>query len=157
MSRWLTQTELAAEWGKSRQTCAEWARRPGCPKRTRNGKTEYRWPEFLEWWATERERQAREEATPVDSEQAKARKALADAKLAEYELAQAEGRLVDVEDYRAALARDLDVVRAGMLSVPSKWAPLLVGKRTIAEVQAVLDGLVGQTLADWSGEERVVG
>lgn len=150
MSRWLTQSELTQLWGKSRQTAAEWARRPGCPKRVRAGKTAYQWPEFLEWWASERERVAREDATPVDAEQAKARKALADAKLAEYELAQAEGRLVTVDDYRKALADVLDAIRAGMLSVPSKWAPMLVGKRSISEVQGVLERLVGQALGDWS-------
>lgn len=88
----------------------------------------------------------------MDTEQAKARKAMADAKLAEYQLAQAEGRLVTVEDFRAALARTIDPIRAGMLAIPSKWSPALVGKRTIPEVQGVLDQLVTQALGDWQGE-----
>lgn len=154
MSEWISQVELTKRWGKSRQTAAEWARRPGCPKRNRAGKIEYQWPEFLEWWASERERAARDEATPVDSEQAKARKALADAKLAEYELAQAEGRLIDAQEGAQEFMRRIEPIRASMIAMPPKWAPLLMGKRTLTEMQAALETLGTHMLEGWSGSRN---
>ena len=152
MSKWLNQKQLCELWGKSRQTAGHWMNRQGCPKRERNGRTEYQWPEFVEWWASERERIAREQrAPPEDFEQARARKMAAEAELAEHELAVQRAQLVTTEDFRASIGVLLDGIRAGMLAIPAKWAPLMVGLRNVPEAQLALEPLVAQALTEWTG------
>lgn len=144
--------ELGRQTGLSRQTLNEWARKPGCPRKRVGATWRYPWPAWNEWRFEEGRRQVRESAKPVDAHEAKQRKMLAEAQLAELDLAERQGQLVTLEDYRKSIGLLLDPVRATMLAVPAKWAPLLVGHMTVGDAQAALEPLVMAALREWAGE-----
>lgn len=138
--RWVNQRALQNLTGWSRQTLAEWARRPGCPRRRRGTSWEYALPDFLDWKEAEKVRAAARPAADID--EAKARKEAALAELAELDLAVRRGELVAVmtagEQLEAIVAR----FRAKLLAAPPRYAPDLVGATTIPEAQAVLETAV---------------
>ena len=152
MTDWIDQTELVKRWGKSRQAAADWSRRPGCPKRTRAGKVQYQWPEFLEWWASERERAARAQRTQRTGTLAdiELRHATAKAEMAEMELQQRRGELVPVEDAVRETGLVLDRLRARLLAFPQRWAPILVGCRGLPEMAAKLDAAIYDAMVELS-------
>lgn len=150
LTEFISQAELIKRWGASRQTAAEWARRPGCPKRTRNGKPEYQWPEFLEWWASERERAARDGKSET-LKKAELRLANARARLAEMEVEVAEGTYVSVEDAVRILDGKLKGLRSGLLAFPQRLAPTLVGCKTMPELTAKLDTAIRELMTVLSG------
>lgn len=90
-------------------------------------------------------------------EDARRRKTEAEASLAEMELAREQGRMISVDDLEEMLSGPLYRLRAKLLNLPTKWAPALVGCRTIAEAQARLESSVEEamrSLADDDDDEH---
>lgn len=70
-------------------------------------------------------RQAVKEVTPTATlDEARTRKAIAEAELAEMEVGKARGELVSIEDYEKALGRVLDRLMARLRSLPVRLAHL---------------------------------
>ncbi len=78
----------------------------------------------------------------------KARKDRAQAELAELELAKRRGRMIDVDDVEKMMTDDYARVRARLLSMPSKLAPLVVTITDPAEADAVLTIEVSEALGE---------
>lgn len=114
----------------------------GMPHRAEGNRKLYPLPGAVQWYY----QREIARAMPTDFEEAKARKMAAEAALAELELAQAEGRIVTVDDMEKMLSSPLYRLRAKMLSLPSKWAPSLVGCRTVAEAQTRLEAAVEEAM-----------
>lgn len=150
--RRLSQRELCDLLDKSRQTIAELCRLPGVPREKKGNLWVYLWPDFNDWW---RALQA-ERATPADFEKARARKMEADAAMAEDQLKKQRGELVTVRDYERALATSLDRVRARMLSLDSRLAPLVVGVDTVLKAKAIIRPLVNEILSELAQDDEPV-
>lgn len=146
----ITQAEAAKRLGMTAQALGMWAKRPGAPVVMRAGKPRCVWPDFPKWRDAERDRQAREEATPADEEEAKRRKLVAEARLAEIELELAEGKLVSKDAVLAEADAQLGPIRSAMLAIPAKWAPKVVGLRNVVEAQTALKALVKHSLGQWA-------
>lgn len=149
MSEWLSQKELASRLGLSSRQIANLAKE-GLPKRSRKGKVEYEWPAANCWYLERKIAEAVAKITPPEPDDARARLDTVRARLAELELAEREQKLVTVaymEQQVSAIAQQL---RASLLAIPAKYAPLLVGRQSIPEAQVKLEMLVSETLAAMS-------
>lgn len=91
------------------------------------------------------------EAEPTDLKDAQTRKMAAEARLAEIEVALAEGRVVTVEETAKRVQDDYAAVRAQLLTLPQRWAPQLVVVKTILEAQTKLEQAVAETMSRISG------
>jgi phage terminase Nu1 subunit (DNA packaging protein) len=149
----ISQAELIRLMKFSRQTAAEWSRRPGCPKVVVDGKTLYRWPAFAEWYYTEKATALLPKPDPMALEEAKKRKLAAEAELAELELAKAKGLVVPVEAFRSALLGAFGRVRAKAREAPGRLTPLLIGKGKAALIRAVLERFFTELLAELRHED----
>ena len=83
----------------------------------------------------------------VSLAEAQARKALADAKLAEYKLAQVEGVMMDVREVQAELDRTFTTIRQKLLSIPSRFAVLFAPRETPKAYRA-LDQVIRELLVE---------
>lgn len=91
------------------------------------------------------------EAEPTDLKDAQTRKMAAEARLAEIEVALAEGRVVTVEDTAKRVQEDYAAVRAQLLTLPQRWAAQMVGLKTIVEAQTKLEQGVAEAMGRISG------
>lgn len=74
----------------------------------------------------------------VDIEQSKARKLAAEASLAEMELQQKRGELVPIAEVARTVGEEYAAVRAKLLAIPSKVAPMVAAESTDAACRALL-------------------
>lgn len=155
-ARKLNQKDLCDLLGKSRQTVAELCRLPGVPREKKGNSWVYLWPDFNDWWRETKVDQAAERAAPADFEEAKARKMEADADMAELELRQLRGELITLADYQKALTGSLDRVRARLLGLDSRLAPLVVGVDSVLKAKAVIRPIVNEILTELSEDEEPV-
>jgi hypothetical protein len=118
----LLASECARRLGITPQSVGAWAVRPGAPARVQGANVYLQWPAFARWREQELVRQAKEEAAPLSLIEAQTRRAVAQAKEAELDLAEREGQLVTVEDYGTALGRILDRLMARLRAVPVRMA-----------------------------------
>ena len=82
----------------------------------------------------------------LDAERARLAKVQADT--AELKLSRARGELVETEAAMRAWGQVIQTARARLLAIAPKAAPLLIGVRTPAEAQAIVDTLVCEALAE---------
>lgn len=150
--RWLTITEAADEMDYSVRQLQEYAKRPGCPRRKRGASWEYEWPAFNRFVREAAVADAVERVKPADFEEARARKEAANAELAELDLAERRGQLVTREGARKAMASLCERVRARLVTLPPKVAPLVVGCDTVPQAQRELERAVEEVLAELRGE-----
>jgi hypothetical protein len=74
------------------------------------------------------------------------------ARMAELAQGKMEGRLVDVDEAAGVVDRMLTQLRAQLLNFPQRWAPRLVGVKTIPEAAALLDDGVRELMALLRGD-----
>tara|TARA_R110000822_G_scaffold310469_1_gene443298 strand:+ start:136 stop:543 length:408 start_codon:yes stop_codon:yes gene_type:complete len=85
-----------------------------------------------------------------DYEEARAKKTAAEAEITELELAKVRGELVVAEDVVTAWADTLTSLKAKLVSIPSKAAPIVAAEETAAGCQKILDDLVREALEELS-------
>lgn len=133
----LSVSEVAEKLGISHQAVGVWAAKPGAPTRSAGTKVWLKWPGFARWREQQMVDTARREASPtVSLDEARTRKALAEAELAEIELAKARGEVVALADYEAALARILDRLAARLRALPVRLLHLGPEVEAAAEAEA---------------------
>lgn len=119
-------------------------------KTVRSGKrnvTKYPWPEIYRWHIEQVERRARETAkSSVQIDEARRRKVVAEAELAELELAEKKHQLLTVDQFRAHLTDALERVAGQLLTMPVKLAPLVVGMKSLAKAKAVIKTFVRELM-----------
>lgn len=79
-------------------------------------------------------------------EEARTRKTQAEAQLAELHLAREEGQLLTLSDYQRKIDEPLERLRAKLLNMPSKYAPQLVGCRTVQEAMLRMEAAVHEAM-----------
>jgi phage terminase Nu1 subunit (DNA packaging protein) len=93
------------------------------------------------------------DAGAIDIEEAKRRKLAAEAALAETELAQVQGRLVEAEVVERAWAELVANCRAKLLSIPSKVSPEVFAAESLVEVKATMKSAITEALNELSNSE----
>lgn len=77
---------------------------------------------------------------------ARVRKMAAEARLAELALEEREGKLLPVDSFQRLLGVIVQELRARVTAFPGKYAPRLVGLKTIAEAQVLLEQAANEFL-----------
>jgi hypothetical protein len=86
----------------------------------------------------------------ADYNAARARKMEADAQMAELELLQAKRNLVSSEDVTAAWVDVLAAMKAKLLALPTKCAPICATEKDIKVIQSVIENQVREALDELS-------
>jgi hypothetical protein len=148
---WVPATEAARRIGVTAQALGHWVTKATETRKTvvrlRGGRYEYKWPDFPRWRESELVIAGRSQ----EEAESRRRKLAAEAEMAEMELAQMRGDVVTVADSVRETNMTLDRLRAKLVNLPGKWAPTMVGCRTIADATAKLDDAIGELMAELSG------
>lgn len=131
-------SEAAERLGLTPQGLGQYAKRPGAPSRVDGRNVFVQWPAFARW----REEQIAAAAQPADLDSARARKANAEAEIAELELAKARGQMVTVADYERALGVMCDRFVARLRALPVRLAHL--GDAVEAEAEAEAEAIIAE-------------
>ena len=145
----LTGAALAAWFGVARQTVSDW-KAAGCPFHPgKNGAPTYLPAEVWAWRESARER----EAAPLDKDAEQVRKLKAEADRVELEVAKVRGELLPASAFEQALAEEHDEVRAALVSLPSRFARMVVERTgcSMAVAQTLLADVADGTLAELQG------
>ena len=94
------------------------------------------------------------DASVMSIDEARQRKAAAEAELVEIELARARGDAVSIEDVAKAWDGILTGVRARMLALPTKIAPLVTHETDQSLVQACIEDAVHTALGECAANLR---
>ena len=86
-----------------------------------------------------------------DLDRARARKAHADARLAELALAERLGRVVAIEDVVLVISQHIAAARSRLLAMPATLGPILAAEDTPAGCQQILDAAVREALEELAG------
>lgn len=143
MSRWISLNVLSDETGLAVRTLQYIrAQEPAVLTTRKKGSgLEYKQPDCsIALRAREVAKALKEHEPAVDLDTARTRKALAEAELAEIEVAKARGEVVALSDYEAALSRILDRLTARLRAMPVRLAHLgeTVEDETEQEVEKIL-------------------
>lgn len=133
----LTFGQAGDRLGLTRQAIGQWAAKPGAPVISDHGTLVVEWPAFARWREQQMIETARRESAPaVSLEEARTRKALAEAELAELDVAKARGEYVAVADAGAAWGRALDLVVARLRTLGPALAEFGPQVEAAAEAEA---------------------
>lgn len=91
-----------------------------------------------------------------DYDQARTRKMEADAAIAEIELQKAQKLLVKADDVEKVWSTILFAVRAKLIAIPSKAAPVLALENDVAVIKDILDNAVGEALSELAGYDPAI-
>lgn len=140
----VSQKELARYFRVAPRTIRRWQNYEGLPRRADGT---YMVADVLEWYV---DRQTAREGIP-DLETARARKTAAQARIAELEAAEREGRLMPIEMHGDRLAEVCGRIRERLLALPDRWALQLTDLEDPGEIRDVLVDAVGEALAELQG------
>ena len=148
----ITSAEFAADHGVSLRRVQQWIAE-GMPYRDVNGERRIARVDANKWLrAYEREQAEARAKKPSGLVESEERKAAADAQLAELKLAREQGQVVEIEETRRTVAAMLTQLRAQLLSLPARWAPKVVGIKTVAEASLTLEAAIHEALTALSAE-----
>lgn len=85
---------------------------------------------------------------PPALDEAKARKELAEAELTEMRLAQARKELVPIDLAQEELGFVLDKLRARLLNVPGRYAPMIIALKNYGEAKLKLDQIIHEAMLE---------
>lgn len=86
----------------------------------------------------------------ADYEEARARKVAAEAEITQLELAKVRGELVVAEDVVSAWSDTLAGLKAKLISIPSKAAPIVAAEDEAGVCQKIIEDLVREALEELS-------
>jgi phage terminase Nu1 subunit (DNA packaging protein) len=141
----VSQKEIARLIKRSTQQVANLVTQ-GMPRLEKDGKWLYPVTECLLWFGRKQGADEARREKPKNRTDVLNRKLLAEVQLAEMDLAQREGQLVTLEYLETQVAGICQRVRAVLLSVPGKWAPALVGCKTVPDAMTRLRPAVHEVL-----------
>ena len=152
--RWVNLTQLAAETGlETRRLQYIRKREPGVlvTRQRKNHGREYKQPDCA---IALRQREVTKAAKPESDEGSskvadlKSRRIEAETRLAEIELAEAEGRVIPLEDYESRLAAFCERIAATLKVVPSKYLSRIQAAKTQVEASGVGEAIRDELLKE---------
>lgn len=139
---------FASDWGVTVRTVTNWLAE-GMPCRTVDGQRRVVRSEANAWVRAK----AADEAAPDEPENlaaAQLRYEAARAEKVELEVRRARGELVTVDDATKAVEAMLEQLRSQLQTLPQRWAPGVLGCKSLAEVTAKLDQAVTEAMTSLS-------
>jgi hypothetical protein len=127
---------MAKALGITAQSLGLWCKRPNAPVRVDGNRVWCKDGAFQRWRETELVSQAVKDLAPaVSLDEARTRKALAEAELAELDVGKARGEWVSVADYTTAVGRVLDHAMARLRAIPVRLSHLGAEVEASAETE----------------------
>ncbi len=133
----LTQTELARVFGVTTKTVQRWVER-GLPREGEGRKATYPLEPCIAWVREKDREEAIDAARPRTLEEARIRKATADAELAEYELGLRRKELMTVAQYNAAVSGAFSRVKAQLVTLENRLAPDVIGIQKLLDARSIV-------------------
>ncbi len=143
----VNQTELARMFQVTTRTVQRWNER-GLPRQGEGRAAKYPLERCIVWVRERDREEVLEAARPKDLEEARLRKAIADAELAEYEVAERRGETLTVEHFEDLMGSATRRMDAQLRTLPRRVAPELVGLTTVKAFRAALEDAVAQVRAE---------
>jgi phage terminase Nu1 subunit (DNA packaging protein) len=144
-------TELAEIFGVSLTTVDHWTR-AGAPHDSSGSGPKFNTAEVVDWRVAQAVEKATE-AAPADQtlDEARRRKTQAEAELAEIELAEKRGQVVQIGEAAKLVAEEYTAVRSRLLAIPNKLAPQIAVESDRAACHALLSGVINEALNELVG------
>jgi phage terminase Nu1 subunit (DNA packaging protein) len=150
----LTISQVTAHYGVDRRTITNWINSdPPCPSEMRAGRRYFDSVAVAEWREDRVRALAERAAQSTDFLEARSRKMVADAAMAELELAKAKGELVSVAVYREEVTHIATSIRAQLLSIPGRYAVRTLGHTSLAESTRAWDNAIRDVLGELAAGE----
>lgn len=145
----LTTKELADFYEVTERTVASW-RQKGLPVVGSGKNLRYDLREVVKYFESNAIRDAVSGVSniPMDAEEAKTRKLIAEATLAEIEVAKSRGILITPEDAEREVNRQLNICRALLRSFPSRLAPWILNQTDELAARELLEKHVRTLMND---------
>lgn len=150
----VSKADLARMFGVSLNTIGQWVNK-GCPWITKGcpGKQwTFNTAEVVAWREEHVAQQVQGDTSQLDIEEARRRKMAAEAAMMELDLAKRRGEVLEVEAVAEVIGDDYANVRAKLLSLPTKLAPILVGIEDPAECLMLIERGVTEALEELTAD-----
>jgi len=155
MSRLLTRPQARAALGDLSEAAFTRLQQQGLPQKGDGRRARYEWPRIQRWYMDWKFEQGRQSVRPEDYEDAKARKMMAEAELAELDLAIKRRELMTVEEGQKALGEAFDRIAAQLKAAPTRHAHDLVGIQTLPEAEARFKRITAQMMTELASADDV--
>lgn len=105
------------------------------------------------WYHAYLEEKGRKAGAPKDFDEGRARKMMAEAELAELDLAKARAELMTLTDYTQAIEDTYTRVRAKLVNFPARAAPIVFGASSIQDAERRLRPICDETIDELRAAE----
>jgi len=151
----LSKADLARFYGVSVNTVSQWIAK-GCPFLSK-GNLSRKWifssADVTKWREDQIAQQALGDVSSLDIDEARRRKLAAEAALTELDLSHRRGELIEVELIADLVGDEYANVRAKILALPTKLAPLLLGVASLAEARGIIEAGIIEALEELTADE----
>ena len=151
----LSKADLAKFYGVSLPTISQWVGK-GCPFISKGGqgrKWVFSSSAVTTWREDQIAQQALGDVSSLDIDEARRRKLAAEAALTELDLSHRRGELIEVELIADLVGDEYANVRAKILALPTKLAPLLLGVASLAEARGIIESGIIEALEELTADE----
>lgn len=121
MAEKVSQADAAKRLGLTPNAIGQWAVRPGAPVEMAGSRRVLLWPAFPRWRESELRKEGRTDGRPESEKEAIRRKLVADAVMAELNVAQKEGELIAVQVHEAVVGDLCDRLRAVIVNMAGNY------------------------------------
>ncbi|MGE5546490.1 MAG: terminase small subunit [Solirubrobacterales bacterium] len=157
MGKIVNRSELAEILGKSLPTISAWVARAGFPviEEGRQGKEwKFDTAQVIDWIEQQAVANVIGDAAKIDYEEARRRKMVAEATLAEIEVDRLSATVAPVDDIVAMVGMQFANVRTRLLAIPSNCAMALARARKPAEASAIVQEAVIDAMSELTLDSR---
>lgn len=123
----------------------------GLPKTGEGAGMRHPWPESREWFNEHIRAVERKKAPPDDLKELRRRKYVADVRMAEIEVEEADGRLIPFELHEQRVGSICDRIRGVLMTIPSKYLSRIQTAKSDLDAQAVGEAIRDETLRALQG------
>ena len=151
----VSQTQLAGIFGVKTDTIRAWERQ-GCPVERKGGRgvaAQYRSADVIRWREEQSMLAAAGNVAKLDLNEARRRKTVAEAALAEIALLKSQGELVELSIMRRELGDALRASLARLTAVGPKLAPMIGLATDVACRQEMIDAAILEAIHDISSPD----
>lgn len=153
----LTRRDVGTLFGHRDRTIELWILNHGLPVHhtAESGKQFFVKEDVLNWYSEYEKTKAHRVTATHSFDEAKTRKMVADAMLAELELARETKKVVEVDAVVDIVKHQYANVRAKLLAIPTRVAPQIYLMDNITDVQTMLEQVINETLEELQEDAMV--
>lgn len=144
----LSKAEFETLTGYSAKQVTRFVQETDIPHRRAENELFFPWPAARAWVHRYLEDKGKRRASPTDAKDARKRQEIAQAELAELDVAKARNELMTVAQHEKLLGEAFARVRARLANLPPRAAGVVLGATTIQDAQARIQPVVDEIFAE---------